>query len=385
MKKEKLALFLFIDAFGWEILKKHSFFLADKLKSKQKLETVFGYSSACDPSIISGRSPSEHGHWNSFYYAPKTCPYKWLKYLRFMPEKIMNHHRVRSKLSSWIKKIHGFTGYFMLYNVPFKYLPLFDYAEKNRIWEPGGLNQGENIFDQLSKNNLSFHTHHYGQSDEVKISKLEEKIKSKNIDFAYVSMGGLDSLMHSVGTQDEKVEKKVRWYDQRLRETLELAEQNYEDVKFHVFTDHGMHDTKSTYDLQAEIAKLDLIYNEDYVAVYDSTMARFWYLNQKGKETIQSFLQDSAHGRTLSDDELKDLGVYFEDRKFGEEIFMMNSGEQICPSYMGEKFTPGLHGYHPSDADSYAQICGNSEPRDDLKSIKDIYKVMMDQMHWLMK
>ena len=384
MKKEKLALFLFVDAFGWEILKKHSFFLQDKLQDRKKLETVFGYSSACDPSIISGKSPSEHGHWNSFYYAPQSCPYKWLKWLRFMPEKIMNHHRVRSKLSSWIKKIHGFTGYFMLYNVPFKYLPLFDYAEKNRIWEPGGLNEGENIFDQLQKNKLNFHTHYYGQSDETKISKLEDKIRSQSIDFAYVSMGGLDSLMHKLGTQHQKVEKKVRWYDERLRKMLKLAELKYQDVKFYVFTDHGMHNTHSTYNLQREIQAIGLKYNRDYVAVYDSTMARFWYLNDQAKTSIQKFLNDSARGRILADRELKEMGVYFPDHKFGEDIFMMNSGEQICPSFMGEKFTAGLHGYHPSDKDSYAQICGNSKLRSDLKSIKDIYKVMIDEMNWLL-
>ncbi|EDM28038.1 hypothetical protein LNTAR_11816 [Lentisphaera araneosa HTCC2155] len=384
MKKEKLALFLFVDAFGWEILQKNSFFLKDKIIDKRKLETVFGYSSACDPSIISGKSPSEHGHWNSFYYAPKTCPYKWLKYLSFLPNKLMNHHRVRSKLSSWIKKIHGFTGYFMLYNVPFKYLPFFDYAEKKRIWEPGGLNHGESIFDELQKRNVNFHTHHYGQSDDAKISKLEDKIKNQSIEFAYVSMGGLDSLMHSVGTQHKKVEKQVRWYDKRLRKTLDLAENHYQEVKFYVFTDHGMHNTQSIYDLQAAVGTLDLQYNKDYVAVYDSTMARFWYFNDKARQEVRSLLNGSGRGRILSDEQLKSMGVYFEDQKFGEDIFLMNSGEQICPSYMGENFTPGLHGYDPKDKDSYAQICGNRTLRKDLQSIKDIYKVMVDEMNWLL-
>jgi len=109
-KKEKLALFLFVDAFGWELLKKHKKFMESKIVDKVRLKTFFGYSSACDPSIISGKMPSEHGHWNSFYYSPKTCPYKWLKWLKFLPDFFMNHHRVRSKLSRLIKKIHGFTG-----------------------------------------------------------------------------------------------------------------------------------------------------------------------------------------------------------------------------------------------------------------------------------
>ena len=104
MKKcKRLPLFLFIDAFGWEILKKHSFFLNDRIVYQKRLKTILGYSSACDPSIISGRLPNEHGHWNSFYYSPQSCPYKWLKWLRIFPECVMNHHRIRSKLSNLIK------------------------------------------------------------------------------------------------------------------------------------------------------------------------------------------------------------------------------------------------------------------------------------------
>ena len=183
-KKKRLALFLFVDAFGWELLKKHSFFMENKIVDRKPLRTIFGYSSACDPSIISGKMPSEHGHWNSFYYSPKTCPYKWLKWLSFLPDFLMNHHRVRSKLSRLIKKIHGFTGYFMLYNVPFKHLPLFDYAEKKRIWEPGGLNNGESIFDELARNKINNHVHQYGQSDNKKLALLKEKIQQQSIEFA---------------------------------------------------------------------------------------------------------------------------------------------------------------------------------------------------------
>ena len=97
----------------------------------------------------------------------------------------------------------------MLYNVPFKYLPFFDYAEKKRIWEPGGLNKGRTIFDELSEKGVNFHVHQYGQSDNKKLSILRKKITEQSIEFAYVSMGGLDSLMHRVGTNDLSVDEKI--------------------------------------------------------------------------------------------------------------------------------------------------------------------------------
>ena len=69
-------------------------------------------------------------------------------------------------------------------------------------------------------------------------------------------------------------------------------------------------------------------------------------LNDRGKSRL--ILKSSNRGRVLDDSELKDMGVYFDDHKFGG-YFYDDSGEQICPSFMGANFTAGLHGYHPSD------------------------------------
>jgi predicted AlkP superfamily pyrophosphatase or phosphodiesterase len=278
--------------------------------------------------------------------------------------------------------VHGFTGYFMLYNLPFRYLPLFDYAEKKRIWSPGGVNQGKSVFDLLENKKIPYHVHQYGQSDAKKLSLLKKKIIDESINFAYISMGGLDSLMHKYGTNSERVEDKIEWYSNEFTKLLDLSEQHYSEVRYYVFTDHGMHNTQSTCDLQKQISQLKLKFGRDYAVVYDSTMARFWYLNDNAKNSIRELLSDHKSGRILSQKELEDFGVYFQDGKFGEDIFLMNSGIQICPSFMGQNFTAGLHGFHPDDKDSYAQICGSRKlPR--LESIKDIYQLMTSDVDWL--
>src|ERR1051325_4546983 len=68
--KPVLPLFIFIDACGWEIIKNESF-LTSLAPSRKKLESVFGYSSACVPSILSGRWPAEHRNWSYFVYDPQ--------------------------------------------------------------------------------------------------------------------------------------------------------------------------------------------------------------------------------------------------------------------------------------------------------------------------
>ena len=380
MKKQKLSLFIFIDAFGREIFLRHPFFLQGLIRDHKKLDTILGYSSACDPSIISGKLPCEHLMWSSFYYDPKGSPFKWTKALAILPDAVFRRGRVRHYLSRLIKKVLGFTGYFQLYGVPFKYLPLFNYAEKKRIWEPGGLLRGETIFDELTRRGIPHYVHDSAVSDETKLARLTADIKSQRIEFAYCSLGKLDALMHSVGTKDQKVTELVHWYDQQVRKLIAAADEQYDEVAWYVFTDHGMHDIMEGYDLISDIEKTGLRWNRDYVAFYDSTMARFWFLNETARQKITALLGSHPKGRILDDEELKREGVFFPDGMYGELIFLINSGIQIVPGFMGVKQIKGMHGYHPQDADSAASICSNRELPAGLTKIHQIYHLMHKEL-----
>lgn len=379
MKEKKLSLFIFIDALGWQILQRHPEFLKEQAPYRKELRTIFGYSSACDPSIISGLTPSEHLQWSSFYYSPETCPYPWLRYLRFLPSFLMDYHKVRHRLSQLIKWSCGFTGYFQLYNVPFQYLPYFDYAEKERIFAPGGLKRGKSIFDYFQERQFSYYVDDHGRSDQEKLLLLEKELKQSRPPFAYLLLGGLDGLMHGVGPHSPQVTEYLSEMDKKLKALLRFAEQYYEDISFHVFSDHGMHAVSGGYDLQREINELGLTFGKDYAAIYDSTMARFWFLNSKAREIIQQKLSCLQIGRIVPSEELKKLGVYFPDHMYGECIFLMHAPVMIAPSFMGRKAIAGMHGFHPNDPDSAASFCSNRPIPSELKRIEHIFGVLMEE------
>lgn len=380
VKKRKINLFIFIDAFGWEVARQNSFFLEDLIADRKKLETIPGYSSACDPSIISGMLPNEHMLWSSFYYDPEGCPYKWVRHLSFLPDAIFRRGRVRHYMSKLIKRVQGFTGYFQVYGVPFNILPLFNYAEQKRIWEPGGLPRGESIFDQLAARNIPYYVHDSDVGDEARLERLRESIDSGAIEFAYCSLGKLDALMHAVGTRDQRVSELMHWYDDRIRALIGLAEQRYDEVAWYVFTDHGMHDIIDTCDLESQIEELGLKWNQDYVAFYDSTMARIWIRRESARAVIEEALSKHPQGRIVPDEELREMGVYFEDGMYGDIIFLMNSGIQIVPSFMGVKRIAGMHGYHPHDPDSYSSISSNRQLPAELEKIHQIYGIMRSEL-----
>ena len=381
-KKEKLSLFLFIDALGWEVKKRHPEFLSGIIKESKPLETILGYSSACDPSIISGLRPCEHKLWSSFYYDPDGCPYPWTHHLRFLSHSIFKHGRIRNQMSKLIKKVCGFTGYFQIHSVPFEHLPLFNYAEQKRIWEPGGLPHGKTIFDRMSQEGIPYSVHDSNISDALRFERLTTDIQNQRIDFAYCSFGRLDGLMHAGGADDPDIGKLLGWYDKKIRALLAAAEENYRDVSWYVFTDHGMHTVRETYNLMADLDALGLEWNQDYVAFYDSTMVRIWFLRDAARAPIFQCLENHPKGRILPESELKELGVWFDDGQYGDLIFLMNSGVQIVPSFMSVKKTGGMHGYHPTDPDSFASISSNRAIPSSVSRIEQIYDLMLAELGW---
>ena len=245
------------------------------------------------------------------------------------------------------------------------------------MWTSGGLLQGEHIFDHLTEKNIPYYVGDLDPEDK-QIEKTLDGINNRSINFAYLLFGKLDHLMHMEGTKSPKIGQLLNYYDKTIRNIVTQAKKNYDEVDFLIFSDHGMHDITKTYDLQRDIAKTDLKFGLDFVAVYDSTMARFWYLNDQARKKITDLLQNIPKGKNLSTQELQSFGTFFPDHRYGETIFLMNSGTLITPSFMGLKRIPGMHGYHPDDPESFAMILSNKKLPENIVSIKDIYSLLIE-------
>ena len=379
LMNKKLTLFVFVDAFGWEVYKNYGF-LGDLLPYARRLETTFGFSSAADPSILTGRYPDEHTHWSCFYYSPQTSPFKCMKLVSFLPRCIFDRWRFRHWLSKILAKMLGWTGYFEMYSVPFSVLPYFDYAEKRDYFVPGGIMRTDTIFDYCVKKGIKYHCSNWRKSEPEVLSDIREQIELEQMEFAYLYLPKLDAVMHRYGTVAPQVEDKIRWLEQQVRQITELAKQHYEQVSLYAISDHGMANVSGSVDLIAKIEATGLKFGTDYVAMYDSTMARFWFMNEKSKDAIQSVLQGVKEGYIVSYEELEKMHVFFDDHRFGDTIFLMNAGILIVPSFMGLTSIPGMHGYHPHDKDSYSFILGASPLGEDINSITDIRKVMEQEL-----
>jgi predicted AlkP superfamily pyrophosphatase or phosphodiesterase len=374
--KTILPLFVFIDACGWEIIKQDPFAQAFA-PHRKRLTSVFGYSSACVPSILSGSWPEDHRNWCYFVYNPVNSPFRSLRPLRWLPRAVTSRRIFRRWLSKFVKAHLKFRGYFDLYNIPFRYISLFDFTEKKNPLQPGGMNRGPNIFDFLEIQSIPYHVSDPVQSETANLAALTAQIQAEAIDFAFLYWPDLDGLLHRVGNQSAEISPKLREYERRLEQLLADAQAHYAEVRLYVFSDHGMANCDLHVDLKARIEALDVRMGVDYAVVYDSTMARFWFFNPRAREVVTHCLQQVPEGRILPDQELKQLRAWFADRYFGELIFLMQEGALIVPSHMGERPIRAMHGYHPADPHSYAALLTNQpEIPGEIQAIPDVFRLM---------
>lgn len=377
----KKNVYMFIDALGWEIVFRNKFLL-DELPFRYRVKMQFGYSSAAIPTILSGKSPSEHNHFSFYYYDKKNSPFKIFGYLKYFfgiglhPKCLFNRGRVRRYLSKIFKWWKGYDGYFQLYGVPFDRLPYFDYCEKKDIFALGGLDKVKNLADIMREKEIRYHISDWRLSESENIRIAKDVIDRDEADFLFVYTADFDSFLHDNIFDEEKISERLKRYEDMAKSLLKSLEK-YKDFSFTIISDHGMTARTGVIDLRGKLEDLGLKFGRDYISVFDSTMARFWFLNDDARKKIVSrFSENDCRGKFLSAEEKKSYGIDFSGDKYGEEIFLTDVGVQIEPCDLGMKSLKGMHGFSPEDKDSYAVYLSNKEPTFIPVEIKDFFKLM---------
>ena len=367
-----------VDACGWEIGKNDPF-CQRVAPHRHKLESVFGYSSTCVPSIVSGRWPDEHRNWCYFVHDPENSPFRFLSWLKWLPKSLTGRRIFRRWLTPVAKWWLGFKGYFDLYNIPFEHIDQFDFTEKKSPLQPKGMNRGDNIFDTLTERGIPHFVSDPNQSEEANRDALTAQITQGEITFGFMYWAGLDGLLHRVGNDSPEIPVKLRHYEQWIERLYHQALEHYEEVELHIFSDHGMANCDAHLDLKRQVESLPYKFGKDYAVVYDSTMARFWFFNESARQEITALLTTVPQGRILPEAELKQLRAHFEDHQFGELIFLVQEGVLIVPSHMGERPIRAMHGYHPHDPHSYATLLTNQpELSAEVTHIPHLHRLMLN-------
>jgi hypothetical protein len=371
------AVFVLIDALGWQYLEGRRF-LEDILPYRVPLQTVLGFSSGAIPTILTGMPPAVTGHWNLFYYDPKGSPFGWLRFAAFLPDALLDNRVTRKVLKELGRRVLGMGPLFECSVSP-RFLPLFNYVEKKNIYSDGGIPGSSSIFDELTARGIAHQVYSYHHlTDASIIDQAIQDIRAKTASFFFLYLSEMDMFLHMHCNEPELIEERLRAYEKGLRQVFQTAREVDPEATMTVISDHGMTPVQHHFDVVGEIDTLGLKMPGDYLAVYDSTMARFWFFNGKGKQSVHDCLARLSCGRILPDEELRRLGVFFEDRRFGELIFLLHPGWLVSKgNFNGKGWMPiGMHGYHPQDPWSDAIFLSSSQPPVLVRTIADVYPCM---------
>lgn len=372
-----ISLFVLIDALGWRLLEGREF-LSDLLPYRYPLRTVLGFSSGAIPTILTGLPPARHGHWNLLYYDPKNSPFWWLRYFGFLPDSVLDTRVGRKVIQQLGRRVLGMGPGFECCVSP-RLMRHFNWAEKRNIYAEGGLGAVPCIFDQLAARGVDYRVYSYHDaSDEDILSRARRDLAASNATFFFVYLSEMDSFLHAHCADPERLTERLAWYEEALRRLFAAARAEDPDAAITVFSDHGMAPVRQHVDLMAEVSRAGLNMPREYLAVYDSTMARFWFFSDKARREITSALRNVPLGRIVPEAELKDLGVCFEDQRYGELVFLLDPGCMMARGdFNGPQWMPaGMHGYHPEDVHSDAIFLSNRPPTQPVRTIADVWRCM---------
>ncbi len=381
VQHDRVAIYVLIDALGWEILRERAF-LDDILQERYRVETILGYSSGAIPSVLTGQYPNGHGHWSLFYRSPATSPFRWTRPLRWLPPGWREWRGTRRAVKEISRRLSGYSGYFAIYNLPLDRLAHYDICETADIYQPGGLAPALSIFDVFSTRGVAYECYNYHRYTDTEILALvPQRLQASDCQVYFLYLSQLDAYLHFHVHDEEGVSEQLRFYEDGLRHLYRTAQARWGQVRLSIFSDHGMTPVQQTCDLIGEMAGLDLRTPEDYLPVYDSTMARFWVQNEKAEARLGDVLNRLPYGRVLSQAELEHLSIAFDDRRYGDLIFLMTPGTLVCPSDMGRVRFVGMHGFHPQeDPSAYAVFLSSASHAEPVIHITEIFPTILTDL-----
>ena len=346
------------------------------------VKSLLGYSCGIHPSIWTGTYQQDHGAFLIFYYDPENSPFKWTKSLKFIPNFIRKYFiaglkfpyyafpEFRPILPKFIKKILPLPP-----AVPLDIAPYFS---------TGGIEpKGKDFFQILAENEISYsrqgdYVNRY--VDEVK--KLEDlKITKKKIDYYYLYWA--DHYGHWKGPNSKPVRDYLRKVDQKIKELYREAKEKSKQVDLFVFSDHGMCKIKEYNNVQKYLKNSKFKIKKDYLPFYDSTLARFWILNEKIREEFIKFVRQIPKLTYLDERLLKKYGINFKNKKtYGEVICLSDPEVRIYPDYFAPLHggVKGLHGFDPEFPDSKGIFISNCVSLKKEIKIVDILPILLKQL-----
>ncbi|MBI4439678.1 hypothetical protein HY638_01790 [Candidatus Woesearchaeota archaeon] len=331
----KKIIAFFIDALGPDLITPDAMpFLCRLMKENPHYEmsSILGYSGAIHPSIWTSTYPEEHNKWSTVIRSQS--PKKGLKdsILGNLPDAV-------SRPANYLLHYSRLSRSSILPSISPKHIQFFsksDYDYYHAVKEVNGI---RTLFSFIPA------MYHFYNS----VENITPIINSKSELDVYFT-GHLDHFSHLHLASLGKMKGLLRKIDSKLQEMFSFYKMRFPGCHFIVFSDHGQDIIKKRVDVKSAVEPLGLKFGTDYIAAYDSTMARFWVFNEKAKMLIGRAMSNIGYGTVLDKKARQKYGIGFKHNIFGDIFFLLKPGCEIYPNFYHNYLknnVQGMHGYIP--------------------------------------
>lgn len=345
-----------VDALGWTLAGRDPAF-APRLRERRPLATVLGFSSGALPTAFTGLPPHVHGRWLMYRRAARDGVFRGFEWLRLLPARVRRSWRLTRLLTAWVER-RGVRGYFNLYDVPREELPAFDLPERDDIFAPGGL-PCDSLWDALERAHVPWRGWNWRTPEDNARAEALRCLEQGRHDFLFLYSAGLDARLHHEGSRGAGVRANLDSWSTWFDAAAAAATRGAREPWLYLCSDHGMVDVTASVDVMGRLAGLPWRRGRDYLAFFDSTLARFWWRTPAARDAVLAALADGSHGRWLTDEDLEREGALFADRRYGDDLFLLDPGALLVPSFMGHEPVAAMHGYDPSHPDMAGVLASN--------------------------
>lgn len=365
------ALVLLVDALGWDAVEAApgGRFLADLLPHRRALDTILGFSSGAIPALLTGQWPRQTGRWLMYARARGETPLAIAALFARLPARLRRSYRVARLLHRLVAR--SVRGYFSLYEIPWHRLPFLDLPERHHLYAPNAVPGHPTWFDDWAARGFAVRAWDWRTPEaanaEAFVAACGESAGASDVLFWYLH--GQDLLRHRHGNQGPEVAAHLSWLGSVVERAAAAVRQSGGEPWIYLVSDHGMTDVRFHADLAGEATAAARDAGEGgregsgWVAFHDSTMSRFWWLDVRARErarpAVRRRLAELGVGSWLEPRDLGRYGALFADHRFGEDIFVLDAGGLVLPSYMGSQPVRGMHGYRPEEPTSRAIALSN--------------------------
>jgi len=255
--------------------------------------------------------------------------------------------------------------------IPAKLLMNFETKLTRGFTNKGCLGGVKTIFDVLRENDMTYTYYPPGRSDSRSVNSVVKAIRRRNLsEFTFLHLFSLDVMGHKYGPSSALVKRALTRIDDHIGEITHASE-TAGNVELIVFSDHGMSPVDMRHDAWNLLPNIPAELGKDYVVFLDSTMARFWFVEEKARRPISEAFSSCSWGRFLDYDDLRRFHIDKLGSEHGELIFALNDRSVLFPDFFRRREPPrGMHGYAVPTYDKPVLIIssekrkfGGSQPR----------------------